>query len=238
MNKCWLLCLCVLLLAGSVGFVVYPLLKPGVRRYCWLYFGPETKVCLLVCVEGEAISFAHYVDGSFTGQTERFGDRTKCTNLTIADPDGENCYTITRISGMTSGRETPKELLVHVDIKGPVEYHQYGDTTEMGLDPETAPMAHFRGPLTVGAATINWKLPRDLALQRGNQPTDVRALVGTFDAARRCWVVVRSESMFTRPEERHSTFPEGIHPVVDIEFPPKNPGDLPIKRRYALDQFC
>ncbi len=237
MKKRWLLYPSVVLLAGIAAFFVYPRLKPWEPQYCWFLFGPEANVRVLVCLEGEAISLGHYVNGSFTGQTERFRDRTECANVTIADPDGKNCYIITRISPTIARRETPANLLVHVDIKGPVEYQQYGDV-EMGQDSETAPLAHFHGPLTVEAATISWKLPPGLALQRGDNPIDLRALVGTFDAAKRCWVVVRSEPMFSRPEERRPAFPQGIHPFVDVDFPAKNPSAPPVRRRYALDKFC
>lgn len=228
MKRRWHFYLSAVLLAGISGILVYSLLKPRERRYCWLVFGPEAHVRVLVCLEGEAISFTHFVDDNFTGRTEWFRDRTQCSNVTFADPDGENCYVVTRV--------VPR--LVHVDIKGPVEYQQYADIGEMGQDSETAPIAHFHGPLTVGAATISWSLPPNLALQKGGRLTDLQALVGTFDAAKRCWVVVRSESLFSRPEERRPTFAQGVHPFVDVDFPPKNQSGPPIKRRYALDKFC
>jgi hypothetical protein len=33
-------------------------------------------------------------------------------------------------------------------------------------------------------------------------------------------------------------FADGVRPFADIEFPPRTPGDPPIKRRYTLDHFC
>ena len=36
----------------------------------------------------------------------------------------------------------------------------------------------------------------------------------------------------------YAPFPKGVHPFVDVEFPPKEPGGKPIKKRFPLDQFC
>jgi hypothetical protein len=33
-------------------------------------------------------------------------------------------------------------------------------------------------------------------------------------------------------------FPEGVCPVVDIEFPARKEGDPPIKKQYPLNGFC
>ena len=80
--------------------------------------------------------------------------------------------------------------------------------------------------------TINWKLPPKLALHTGDNPADLNATLGTMDAERGCWVVVNTHN------GESSAFPEGVFPVVDVEFPPKSPGDPPVKRRYPLDKFC
>jgi hypothetical protein len=47
-----------------------------------------------------------------------------------------------------------------------------------------------------------------------------------------CWVVVRSHV------GNKSDFPEGVCPVVEVEFPPKGPGGPAVKKRYQLDKFC
>lgn len=44
-----------------------------------------------------------------------------------------------------------------------------------------------------------------------------------------CWVMVRTQ------RGSDPAFSAGIHPFVDVEFPPGTPGDPPLKRRYPLD---
>jgi hypothetical protein len=207
-------------------------------QYCWLAFGPEGRVRLLVCYRGGELSFEEYVDGAPTGRKDSFASRADVRGIVLADPDGETTYSLTRVSGGAAKKGEPANLLVHVDVSGPVVYEQYCDVRAVTGDPLQAPVAHFHGPLSAGPATVNWQLPADLALRRGGEPTDLRAVVGTMDSAKGCWVVVRSENLFTHPDARRSMFPEGVYPVADIEFPAKRPGDPPVKRQYALDQFC
>jgi hypothetical protein len=224
------LSLSLMVLGGIGAFFFFPQHKP---QYCWLVFGPEAKVRVLVCLDGEPVSLDHYADGKPSGRKEQFKDRSKCKDVAIADPDGKTSYVITSMGTKFVKRGVPTELFVWVDIKGPVEYRQYCDVVEMAGDPETAPTAHFHGPLTVEAQTISWNLPPDLSLRRGDKPPDLCTFVGTMNAKKGCWVVVRTDDGKNQP-----AFPKGVHPFVDVEFPPKGQGAPPVKRRYPLDQFC
>jgi hypothetical protein len=98
--------------------------------------------------------------------------------------------------------------------------------------PRKAPIAHFHGPLTVDFVRPGAKLPPDLAFVPGAKPVDLEAVVGTVTADHGGWVYVRSH------QGSSSAFPRGICPVVDVEFPPRVAGGMPIKERYRLDQFC
>jgi hypothetical protein len=207
-------------------------------QYCWLCFGPEARLRLLVSVRGEGLTFDEFLDHVPTGRKESFRSRAEFTGMTLRDPDGQASYALTRIGGGAAQQGEPAELIVHVEISGPLVYGQYCDVRAVAGDRQRARVAHFHGPLAAGPATVNWQLPAGLVLRRGKEPTDLRAVVGTMDAAKGCWVVVRSENLFMQPEARRSMFPKGVHPVADIEFPPKRPGDPPIKRQFALDQFC
>jgi hypothetical protein len=219
---------------GFVAALGASFLRPCPKpEYCWLAFGPQAEVRVLVRLDGEAVSLDHYASDKPAGRTEQFKDRAECKNVALADPDGKTSYLITRLSGTGVKPGEPTDLMVSVDIRGPLEYRQYCDVVAMGADPKTAPMAHFHGPLTVEAQTVFWKLPPDLALHRGDKPTDLRAFVGTMDAQRGCWVVVR-----THEGQDQLAFPKGVHPFVDVEFPARKPGDPPIQKRYPLDQFC
>jgi hypothetical protein len=231
MKRKWLLLF--LPLIAMAGIEIFFLCSRPEPQYCWLVFGPESNVRFLVCLTGEAVSLDQYASWKSTGRKERFKDRSECKGLTISDPDEKTCYFITGMSGTITRTGVPTELFVGVDIKGQLEYHQSCDVVEMGADPSTAPVAHFNGPLTVGAQTIKWKLPPDLALRRGDKPTDLRAIVGTMDAQKGCWVVVS-----TQENKWQAPFPQGVHPFVDVEFPHKNQIAPPIRERYSLDGFC
>ncbi len=216
--------------------------KPAKPEHCWLHFGPKAEVRVLVRLDGEAVTLEHYAAGKPTGRKEQFADRTKYPSaatgrdVSIKDPDGKTTCVITGLNGPIVQAGKPTFLTADVDIKGPVAYRQYC-YAEVATDPDKAPIAHFHGPLTIQAETANWELPRDLALRRGGIATHVRALVGTMDRKKGCWVVVRS-GVDAGTGGKFPDFPKGVHPVVDVEFSPTRPGDEPVKRRYQLDDFC
>jgi hypothetical protein len=237
MKKKWLLPLAALAVLVGVAAYLHAGTKP---KYAWLAFGPEAKLRVQVCLEGDALTLEQFVDGKATGKKDHFKNTSECTNLTIPDPDGKTSYVITQISDRIrmDKPDGPTQMMVNVDIKGPTEYRQYCDL-EMKDDPEKASLAHFHGPLSAGPVTISWKIPPKLALKRGDKPTDLPALVGTMDADKGCWVVVRSEVAVKQPAFRmEPAFPKGIHPYVDVDFPAKEAGAPSIKKRYPLDQFC
>jgi hypothetical protein len=220
----------VILLAGSGAYFLDSRSNP---QYGWLVFGRDARVRVLVCLDGEALSLTHYANGEPTGRNERFTRPQDLKEVAVSDPDGRASYMITGMSSQNVKAGQPAELVVEVHIKGPIDYRQYCVLVGMAGNTEGAPLAHFHGPLTVEASTINWKLPPNLSLQRGNKPTDLRAHVGTMDAQKRCWVVVR-----THDDKSQSAFPQGVHPFVDVEFPSKEKAGPPVKRRFALDKVC
>ena len=206
--------------------------KPAKPKYCWLHFGPKAEVRVLVRLEGESMTLEHYAAGKPTGRKEEFADRTKRPDVTIKDSDGKTSYVLSGQNDPVVQAGNSTYFSYDVDIKGPVAYRQYC-YAEIATDPDKAPIAHFHGPLTIQAEMINWELPHDLALRRGGIATHVRAFVCTLDRKKGCWVLVRSGV-----NNKYPDFPKGIHPVVEVEFPPKRPGDEPVKRRYELNDFC
>jgi hypothetical protein len=223
-------------LAAAVGYVVSVQLRPGNAAHAWLVFGPAANVRVRVTVAADTITLQPFAGEMPTGREERFKDRGQPLEITLPDPDGVTSYTIRKCASpvLTIGpkKGTPTELFVNVDVNGPVRYGQYSD---IFLAPvaSTAPVSHFHGPLAIGTLTTEWEVPPDLALRRGGAGTDLRATVGTMDAKRGCWVVVKAHDGADR-----CLFPDGVRPVADIEFPPKKVGDPPIRRRYALGRFC
>jgi hypothetical protein len=223
-------------LTALVGYVVSVQRRPSHAGYAWLVFGPEAQVRVLVSVAGDTITLQRFAGELPIGPKEQFKDRGQPLEISLEDPDGVTSYVIRKCASPATGgpREgTPEELFVNVEVRGPVTYRQYCDIPTMARELEKAPVSHFHGPLAIGPTTVNWEIPSDLALCRGEEGTDLRAFIGTMDAARGCWVVVK-----THQDADTCSFPGGVRPVADVEFPAKQSGAPPIKRRYVLDQFC
>jgi hypothetical protein len=197
-------------------------------QYALLLFGPQGTLRVWLVVDGKTMYLDRDGDGDLTGGDERLPRKEDRKDVVLRDADGKTRYVITSASTFA---EEPQTLFVEVRIEGPVAYHQY-TTVELRDKPSAARIAHFHGPLTAQAVTVQWKLPPKLALAAGDEPTDLRALVGTLDAEHGCWVVVRSHVGNDK-----LAFP-GAEPVVDVEFPAKTPGGAPLKRRFALAEFC
>jgi hypothetical protein len=207
--------------------------SPAKPQYCWLLFGENGQSRVRICLNGKAVSLDHYEGGQPTGRREEFSNDADCKDISIADPDGSTSYVITRLRALEVPAGAHGEIMVNVGIKGPVSYRQYCDVQEMADDPEKAPLSHFHGPLTVEVRKTNFEMDPRLSLKRGEKPTDLFAVVGTMDPRKGCWVVVSSQG-----ESSGSAFPDGIHPVVDVEFPSRNTADPPIRIRYPLDRVC
>jgi hypothetical protein len=158
MKKKWLLPLAALAVLVGIG-ALHAGAKP---KYAWLVFGPEAKLRVQVCLEGDAVTLEQFVDGKATGRKDHFKNTSECTNLTIPGPDGKTSYVITQISDRVDKPDGPTQMMANVDIKGAIEYRQYCDV-EMKDDPDKAPLAHFHGPLSAGPVTISWKIPPKLA---------------------------------------------------------------------------
>jgi hypothetical protein len=220
-----------LLLAALAVGAWYFWVRPA-AEYGLLVFGPEGRVRVWVTVEGDRITLERQDDPGRPPGVWRFAQLDDCRDVEIADPDGQTRYLLTHLCSCRDASSPRHSLLVNVDIKGAFAYRQYADM-ELVRQPSQARRAHFHGPLAVGPRTIMWKVPPELALQTGDKPTELGAIIGTMDAERGCWVAV-----CTHHDGGQSAFPGGVAPVVDVEFPPKEPGGPPVKRRYSLDKFC
>lgn len=196
-------------------------------KYALLLFGKEAAFRIWVVLDGQTLYLDRNADGDLTGKDERFNRIEDCRNVEIHAPD-KSSYRITHVHLLRASNQ--ESLMVHIDIQGRLGYRQYCDVELKGRAGE-AKIAHFDGPLTMGPRTVYWKVPADLALVMGDKPTDLQGGVGTMDADHGCWVVVAHNA-------DKSPFPDGVFPIVDVQFPPKRMGDPPLKKRYRLDQFC
>lgn len=218
----------------------YATKTPG---YALLLFGPEAKLAVWAVLDGETVYLDRNGNGDLTDPGERFAKEADCAKVELADPDGKTRYVLDSVQTdftfytpaarkARAAKGIPPGLMVHLTIKGAVEYQQYCDVQELRGDPKKARLAHFHGPLMAGVATINWKVPDSTALLTGDKPADIRVLVGTMSERHGCWVVVR-----TCVGER-GLFPEGVRPVAEVTYPPADAKAKAVTKRYALDKFC
>jgi hypothetical protein len=206
-----------------------PRYKTNSPKYALLVFGPEAKLRAWIVTDGETVYLDRNGDGDLTDPKERFANLGECRNIELADPDGKTHYVITSIGEFEdAGR---RHLMVSVDVKGAHPYQQYCGA-KLADRASEAPISHFHGPLTMEVRTINWKVPPELALHTGKTPADLNAVLGTMDADRGCWVVVRSE-----PADGFGPGKD-VHPAVEVEFPAETSGGTPIKKRYVLEKRC
>lgn len=226
---------CLAALTAAAVYFLLAHLRPADVRYAWLAFGPSADVRVLVTVAGDTITLQRFADGQPVGPRERFEDRGQPLEVTLADPDGVTTYTIRKCASPPPAvhprQGTPDELFVNVEIGGAVAYRQYGDAF-LSREVDKAPTSHFHGPLAVALDAVVLGGEASLVFRRGAE-TDLRAIVGTRDNGRGCWVVVKSHD-----GENNCLFPVGVRPVADVEFPPREAGGPPVRRRYVLDQFC
>jgi hypothetical protein len=208
-------------------------------RYGLLVFGPSAGTRVWVVQDGPTVYVDRNGDGDLTASDERFtlnsgnpkrkefGSLHEC-KIEVRDPDGRTRYVITGIGIHPEGENSDgRHLMANVNIEGPVSYRQYCDA-KLGASPDKASVAHFHGPLTAGPRTMNWKLTPELSrLPVGDPPGEIYNMVGTMDPEHGCWVVVRSEDL-----------PKDLHPAVQVEFTPQNPGGAAFQKRYLLEQRC
>jgi hypothetical protein len=92
--------------------------------------------------------------------------------------------------------------------------------------PDTAPILHFEGPLTLGFGR-NFGPFKQPALPRGPDPGELMVCLETPGLGQAATVTM----------DNHFA-PADVHPVADIEFPGKQPGGKPIKTRVVLKDRC
>jgi hypothetical protein len=207
----------------------------GAIQYGWVVFGPDAGVKVLVGVQDQGRLF--FVDrdgdGDFDGPEERFENPTGVNGVSFKSTDGSRTYKLISLSHYEV--ENHRGLFLEVEVQGPVSYRQYADVP-LNRWRSTSQRAHLDGPLAIDVQRISWKLPENLALKRGDKPTDLRVTIGTFDERTRSWAVVRV--MDVHEKQSICLFPDDVRPVVDVEYPPKTPSAPAVKRRYVLEEFC
>ena len=206
----------------------------GIRLRALRLFDPDGATEVAIEIKGKRLHLYRDLNKNEVAETIAFDQNRLADGITIkiTNSTGTAIYTITSISRYQMDDPITRDsLLIHARVQdGEIQYEQYGDVELRGSHKKPA-IAHFHGPLTVSLQTINWEIP-ETRLKKGDKPTDIRVAVGTLDANRGCWTVVKTHN------GNASAFPENVFPYVEIEFPPMTVGEPPLKRRFALNEFC
>jgi hypothetical protein len=228
------------LLAASTAFAVdygkvdrtiikEPIYKSASPKYVLLLLGPSAKRVWIV-IDDDTVYIDRNSDADLTSKKDRFEKAADHSILLkIPDSDGKTSYVISNIQRYGADTAQSGKAFIGVMIFGSTQFKQYSDV-DLADSPQTATLAHFNGPLTIGPATVEGKPDPSLKLQTGNRSTELRAMVGTWNEFGRPVVVVSEEG--GREQFR------GYLPMVDIQFPAKTTGEPPVRQRYLLDETC
>jgi len=224
--------LLLLLTTVAIG-LAFSLVPRPERYYCWLVFGPEGDGRRLACLDDGSLDIDLDGDGRFDGPGEHVAQIDHFREVLVRGIRGPNAYRITSAYDVELEKPRGHVLVLHVEVHGPVSYGQIGDV-DMAVDPDAAPSLHFGGPLTVQVKPDRFeRADEPLTLKRAGQPTQLYAVVGTMNSAATSLAAIHLFGAGGQPR-----FARGVHPVADVEFAPKVPGDPRIRARFALDQLC
>jgi len=229
--------------------------------YCLLVFGPEAKTRAWLVLDGDTLYIDRHADGDLTHPEDRLmvhrvnkdgpnfmSSETKVFFDVIppgnaGGPDAPTLKDSARYTRLWVSHAVPREkanpptedqkeylerlknhyTTVFLRIDG--KYNQMGWAC-FSEQPGSAPILHFDGPLTLGFGR-NFGPFKQPALTRGPDSEELMVSLETPGLGK--------DAMVTTD---HRIAPAEVHPVADIEFPGKQPGDKPLKRRIVLKDRC
>jgi hypothetical protein len=143
------------------------------RLYALLVFGPQASLHVWVVLDGSEVYLDRNGDGELTGGDEKFKNHAACRNIELTDPDGKTRYKIRGMATFVDPMDSDEtNLMVEIEVKGPLEYRQYGGC-KMREEPKNTALVHFHGPSTMLLA------PPGGRLTTGTKAEELRAMVGT-----------------------------------------------------------
>ncbi len=220
--------------------------------YCLLVFGPAAKTKVWVVLDGTDLYVDTNGDGDLTAPAKRFPkDGADFKPFEIADAAGTDRYLVRRID---VDRDNQFDLILEIDVetkgrffqrsspmltvpKETAKAHPQHGLPLLSTRAHDAPICHFNGPLTVDVKRVFWESREELVA--GDHPADLHLWVTTFDRAHGCLVIISSIDIpqtDLRPGIHH--VPAEAFPVVEVEYPPRQPGSPPVRERYELRERC
>ncbi len=226
-----------------------PTYQSKAPKYALLTFGSEAKLRIGLVLDGDTL----YVDRNANGDLTEPGERLTCTKrlpedglplqvfhqfteVDVTGPEGKSPYRWLRVIHTLPNKDFMPKTKAERQAKE--EFDQNPDPTPVNVSiviegkyrqsasiafadrPKDAPVIPFDSKLSM-------ELSREPILFRGGPATFLYAWIGTRVAGQVAVVQVH-----------HDRVPLDIHPIVEIDFPPKNPADKPIRVSYVLNKRC
>ncbi len=217
-------------------------------KYCLLVFGPEAKTRVWLVLNGDVL----YADRNGNGDLTEEGERVESTGTAghggrqfhvpgIMETGSKVEHTLRVTAPKAQDQTCDLELVVTLGD----HRTQFSDNElRCGDRPDTAPIVHFNGPLTL-------RLGDDQVFVRGSKPKDLRVEIGTpglgkgtFAAlAHRhgespVYVDLPSSPSRVVGTEKMNGVPPAFHPLAEIEFPAKEADGPPIRAKFPLTWRC
>ncbi|HZV07108.1 MAG TPA: hypothetical protein VE999_18650 [Gemmataceae bacterium] len=224
-------------------------------KYCLLVFGPEAKTHIWLVQDGDTLYVDRNGNGDLTEADEKVtadkqenaGD--EASTFKAGDlRDGKRLHkdltlTVMKIDYLAERYDAVKELLkkapkargyaLNLEVEMPgrkgistggrVYQLSFIDSTgvlQFAERPQDAPILHFGGPLQVtlfGKEQLTIDREKDVVLGFGSAGVGP----GSFT-----WTIYEN------------VVPKDIFPTLDIVYPPKHPGEAPLREHYELKQRC
>jgi hypothetical protein len=226
----------------------------GKPKYCLLVFGPEARTRVWLVQDGEVLYVDRNGNGDLTEKGKRVERKQGDKNFRVFEAgdlaDGPLTHTGLTVTQVLVNPEVvgnPKEFerikaqgdrpwtwWVRVAAERPaddrrplprhIKYIVNGDGLGYLLfadRPQDAPVIHLNGPWTLGLQDVKQRLT-------AGDKTMLQIGVGTPGVGPGTFTFV------LYPD----TIPADVYPAADVAFPPRSPGEEPIREKFVLKQRC
>jgi hypothetical protein len=194
-------------------------------KFCLLVFGRDAQSRIWLVIDGERLYADRNSNGDLTDQGEMkraitWGDKGgtyfEFGALTIMDGKKMHLAVTHHPKGDQSDRMTISVAgrdvqYAGTDWQGPLKFADR---------PQDAPIVHFSGPLSMRPFAQQ-------ALVRGGGMQDLSTMIGTQGLGAGTFAPLSCDQA-----------PKTVHPVAEIEFPPRLNGGESLRIRVPLDQRC
>jgi hypothetical protein len=219
----------------------------GKPKYCLLVFGPEAKTRVWLVLDGNTLYMDKNGNGDLTESGERFvGKQTKPSanhpdypfsafqEFALPDIEGQAAYHHIQVMHTLLKKEFGPKWRGNDGLKARLAQHpgltrvgislringkvRQQAVTDFADRPEKAPVVHFDGPLTFALLFAP-------VLGRGEKAGEIQVGLGTKGLGWDAFALLDYDRV-----------PKAARPSAEVEFPPREPKEEPLRIQLALDR--